>query len=85
MAVIPRGVAPPDFWQAYQAHVRAWQDYADARQRGRAKSPTDISALADGAAVAEARRRINSTFDQVVAIARRYGARMPLSTTTVQR
>jgi hypothetical protein len=82
MAEIPRGRAPNDFWTAYQLHVRAWQDYADARDAARVMtSPTDIDHRPDGAAIEDARKRINSTFDQVEAIARRYHARIPASST----
>ena len=82
MAQIPRGRAPGDFWTAYQQHVRAWQDYADARDAARViTSPTDIDHRPDGAAIEDARKRINSTFDEVEAIARRYHARMPASST----
>ena len=82
MAEIARGRAPGDFWAAYQQHVRAWQDYADARDAARIlTSPTDIDHRPDGAAIDDARKRINSTFDQVEAIARRYHARIPASST----
>jgi hypothetical protein len=82
MAESPRGRAPSDFWTAYQQHVRAWQDYADARDAARTvTSPTDIDHRPDGAAIENARKRINSTFDQVEAIARRYHARIPTSST----
>jgi hypothetical protein len=82
MAEIPRGRAPDDFWTAYQLHVRAWQDYADARDAARViTSPTDIDHRPDGAAIEDARKRINSTFDEVETIARRYHARIPSSST----
>ena len=82
MAQIQRGRAPVDFWNAYQLHVRAWQDYADARDAARiSTSPTDIDHRPDGAAIDNARKRINSTFDEVEAIARRYHARIPAYTT----
>jgi hypothetical protein len=77
MAEIARGGAPLDFWAAYQAHVRAWQDYAEAKERARQTSPTDIDNAPDGAAIADARKRISSTFDLVERIARGYGARLP--------
>jgi hypothetical protein len=83
MDQIPRGRAPLDFWLAYRAHVRAWQDYADARDRGRGASPTDIDRTPDGTAVSDARRRINTTFDEVEEIARRYGARLPAAPTRI--
>jgi hypothetical protein len=81
MAAIPRGQAPLNFWVAYQAHVQAWQDYADAKNRSRGASATDIDRVPNGAAITKARRRINHSFDLVKAIARRYGARMPASNT----
>ena len=82
MAEIARGRAPSDFWAAYQRHVRAWQDYADARDAARVlTSPTDIDHRPDGAAIEDARNRINSTFDVVEAIARSYDARIPASPT----
>jgi hypothetical protein len=77
MSEIPRGGAPLDFWTAYQAHVRAWQDYADAKERARRANPTDIDNAPDGAAIADARKRISSTFDLVERIAREYGVRLP--------
>jgi hypothetical protein len=82
MAEIPRGRAPEKFWSAYQKHVRAWQDYADAQDKSRAvKSPVDIDHLPDGIAIADARKRINSTFDEVEVIAREYRARVPAIST----
>ena len=82
MAEIPRGRAPGDFWIAYQKHVRAWQDYADARDASRVvTSAMDIDHRPDGAAIADAQKRLNSTFDEVEVIARRYHARMPASST----
>ena len=35
IAAIPRGNAPADFWNAYQAHVRAWRRLADAEDQAR--------------------------------------------------
>jgi hypothetical protein len=82
MSEIPRGRAPGDFWTAYQLHVRAWQDYADARDAARVMtSPTDIDHRPDGAAIEDARKRINSTFDLVEEIAHRYHARIPAYST----
>ena len=84
MAEIPRGRAPADFWTAYQQHVRAWQDYADALDGARViRSPTDIDHRPDGAAIQNARTRINSTFDAVEILARRYHARVPASSTRI--
>ena len=84
MAEISRGRAPSDFWAAYQRHVRAWQDYADARDAARVvTSPTDIDHRPNGVAIDDARKRINSTFDEVEAIARRYHARIPAYSTRI--
>ena len=83
MAEIPRGTAPLEFWLAYREHVRAWQDYADAKDRGRGASPMDIDQRPDGAAISDARRRINATFDKVEEIARRHGARLPAAPTRI--
>jgi hypothetical protein len=79
MDVIHRGSAPLDFWLAYREHVQAWREYAEAKDRGQRGSPTGIDQMSDSAAIVDARRRINSTFDKVEAIARRYGARVPAS------
>lgn len=75
MSAIQRGQAPGDFWNAYQAHVRAWQRYAQAETwiRGQ-EGATFIDGLDEYEAAGEA---IDSTFDEVVRIARRYGARLP--------
>ena len=82
MAEISRGRAPADFWTSYQKHVRAWQDYANARDAARVvTSATDIDHRPDGLAIADARKRINTTFDEVEAVTRRYHARMPASST----
>ena len=82
MAEIPRGRAPGKFWSAYQKHVRAWQDYADAQDKSRAAtSPTDIDNRPDGVAIANARKRINITFDEVETIAHEYRARVPAFST----
>lgn len=81
MQEIGRGAAPADFWSAYRDHVAAWSDYAQARARARRWNPLEIADAADGAAIAEARRRINSTFDVVEAIAKRYDAWPPRSPT----
>ena len=76
MARIKRGQAPDDFWRAYQAHVRAWQQLAaveDYVRSGRDPSPPNRR----NAVLAAAERRIGATFDAVERIARRYGARLP--------
>lgn len=82
MADIPRGTAPLEFWTAYRAHVNAWKDYAAAQARSRSRiiDTTDTS-MAGGQALLNASLRINSTFDAVEAIARRYGAWPPRSQT----
>jgi hypothetical protein len=66
MARIQRGRAPADFWQSYQRHVDAWQRFAEASDSG----ADQVELIAD-------ERKLNSTFDDVERIARRYGARMP--------
>ena len=81
MAEIPRGRAPSDFWNAYQAHVQAWLEYAAAKDRSRAGTATDIDSAPNGAAIASARQRINTTFDRVEELARKYGARLPITAT----
>jgi hypothetical protein len=81
MREISRGVAPADFWAAYQEHVGAWTDYAEARARARRSDPLQIDGTPDGRAIAAARQRINGTFDVVEAIARRYGAWPPRTRT----
>ena len=75
MSAIQRGQAPEDFWEAYQAHLRAWRWYAEAETRIRAQGGAAfIDGLDEYEAAAEA---IDSTFDEVERIARRYGARLP--------
>ena len=81
MRDIGRGAAPAEFWTAYQDHVEAWTDYAAAKARARQWDPLQSDAGPDGAAIAEARRRINATFDVVEAIAKRHGAWPPRSQT----
>ncbi|HZG07822.1 MAG TPA: hypothetical protein VEZ70_02465 [Allosphingosinicella sp.] len=69
---IPRRRAPLDFWTAYRAHVQAWHnlaDLTDAARGSRERSRID--------AVAAAEEAIDTTFDEVERIARRYGARLP--------
>ena len=65
MARISRGRAPSDFWQSYERHLQAWERFADASQS------TDVGATD------RCERAINTSFDEVERIARRYGARMP--------
>jgi hypothetical protein len=81
MRGIDRGAAPGDFWAAYQDHVRAWSDYAEARERARRADPLDLDEAVDSAAIAAARRRINATFDVVEAIAKRHNAWPPRTPT----
>ena len=81
MREISRGVAPADFWVAYQDHVRAWTDYAEAKARARRSNPLQVDDAPDGRAIAAARRRINATFDVVEAIAKRYEAWPPRTPT----
>ena len=81
MREISRGVAPADFWAAYQDHVRAWSDYAEAKARARRSDPLQVDDAPDGRAIAAARRRINATFDVVEAIAKRYNAWPPRTPT----
>ena len=80
MASIERGRAPRDFWAAYQDHVRAWRRLAEA-----SPSPLvlGISIPADDgpARRAEAKLAIETSFDEVERIARRYGARIPIPRT----
>lgn len=66
MARIPRGRAPADFWESYERHLAAWERYAEA-----------VDSNADETERIMAERVINSSFDAVERIARRYGARIP--------
>ena len=78
IAGIERGRAPDDFWSAYQAHVQAWQQLANAEDRARI-ARDDPTSLQDWAAdVARAGLQIETTFDEVERIARLYGARLPV-------
>jgi uncharacterized 2Fe-2S/4Fe-4S cluster protein (DUF4445 family) len=81
MREIGRGAAPAEFWTAYQAHVKAWTDYAEAKARARRTDPLQIADPRDAAAIVAARRRINATFDVVEAIAKRHGAWPPRTPT----
>jgi hypothetical protein len=77
IAQIERGRAPQDFWAAYQLHVRAWSRLADAYER--AQRQQGESTFADGMEEVEtAADAIETTFDEVERIARRYGARLPI-------
>jgi hypothetical protein len=63
MGGIDRGRAPDDFWAAYRAHVEAWNRLARANE-------SLERALAEQA--------IETSFDEVERIARRYRARLPV-------
>lgn len=75
MAAIERGRAPEDFWVAYRAHVVAWQRLADAVDRARRRQGGARSEESEQ--MVRADQAIDSTFDEVERIARRYGARLP--------
>jgi hypothetical protein len=72
MARIPRGRAPADFWRSYERHLDAWEHFAQASD-----SPDDWERIA-------AERALNTTFDEVERIARRYGAHMPQPRTAMR-
>jgi hypothetical protein len=76
IARIERGRAPEDFWSAYQLHVRAWSRLADAFERAQRQQgeSTFVEGMEEVETAADA---IESTFDEVERIARRYGARLP--------
>lgn len=78
MGGIERGHAPDDFWDAYQVHLRAWERFAGLveqvqRQYGESTFTEGMEELA------EAENAVNTTFDAVERIARRYGARIPVA------
>jgi hypothetical protein len=77
IARIERGRAPEDFWSAYQLHVRAWSRLADAFERAQRQQgeSTFVEGMEEVETAADA---IESTFDEVERIARRYGARLPV-------
>ena len=77
MGAITQGAAPSEFWTAYRAHVRAWEDYALAKNRVRGADALTGPSLEEAGAVVAARGRINATFDAVEATARRFGAWPP--------
>ncbi len=66
MARIERGRAPHDFWLVYRAHLLAWQRVAQA-EAANGSRPVSRQYL----------QAIDSTFDEVERIARRYGAHLP--------
>jgi hypothetical protein len=77
MSGIERGRAPEDFWNAYQLHVQAWAELADAVESVRRLQGESASAVGlDGIERAEA--AIGTTFDEVERIARAYHARLPV-------
>lgn len=76
MTTIPQGGAPEDFWEAYQSHVRAWEQYAAlAEASGQQQLESAFSENLEELAAAET--AIEMTFAEVERIARRYGARLP--------
>ena len=83
MKVIERGASPENFWQAYQAHVRAWAAYADAVDAARKLPPGEPQPTGSEWAVGKAKTEINRTFDTVELLARRYRARIPLPRTRI--
>ena len=72
MIGIRRGRAPEDFWAAYSDHVDAWVILANAIAR--AGREPNVSNLA---AVDKADAQIDTTFERVERVARRYGAHIP--------
>lgn len=77
IAGIPQGRAPDDFWTAYQAHVRAWQRFAQVWDRAVAQRG-ESTFIDNEEELLEAEQAIGTTFDEVERIARRYGARLPI-------
>ncbi len=78
MSQIERGRAPEDFWTAYQTHVRAWQQMAEAEEAAR-QAMEDPGKRAEAAGLlAEAAEQVETTFTAVERIALDYGARMPI-------
>jgi hypothetical protein len=74
MASVERGRAPGDFWAAYRTHVSAWIRFAAIEAPRRRKGVSGFEGMAEWA---KAERAIDSTFDEVERIARRYGAQLP--------
>jgi len=81
---------PPDFRQAFQAHIFAWQQSAAALQNNTAGAAVMEGALAgatgDSRFIGQANQdaaiavqQINETYFVVTEIAQRYGARVPTS------
>jgi hypothetical protein len=76
MSTIGRGRAPEDFWDAYQLHVRAWANLADAADRIQ-RRPDGSAFVEDPDQLEAAEAAIGTTFDEVERIARVYHARLP--------
>jgi hypothetical protein len=72
MIRIRRGRAPEDFWAAYSDHVDAWVILANAIARARREPNVDTVAAVD-----KAEAEIDTTFERVERVARRYGAHIP--------
>lgn len=83
MAAIARGRAPDDFWNAYQAHVRAWEQFAAASEQVQGQ-PAETAFVDGSEAVAAAQDAIGTTFSEVERIALSYGARLPMPLAEVQ-
>ena len=75
MTGIPRGRAPGDFWNAYQQHVRAWQNLATVVERVQARQQE--STVFEDPELVSAEAAISTTFDEVERVARSYRARIP--------
>lgn len=83
MAAIARGRAPDDFWNAYQAHVRAWEQFAAASEQAQGQ-PVETAFVEGSEAIAAAQEAIGTTFSEVERIALSYGARLPMPIAEVQ-
>lgn len=83
MATIERGRAPDDFWNAYQAHVRAWEQFAAASEQVQGQ-PAETAFVEGSEALAAAQEAIGTTFSEVERIALSYGARLPMPIADVQ-
>ena len=75
IGAIGRGRAPEDFWIAYRAHVEAWERLAAAVE-ARQRSPHPGFEAAEQ--LLQAAEAVETSFDEVERIARRYGARLPI-------
>lgn len=82
---IPRGGAPADFWDAYRAHVDAWDRLGRAvtsaeaaLEAARSNGRGDEDRLKRAAAaLLEAETAVGTTFTEVTEIATRYGVPLP--------